>query len=468
MEQPGTEQDRPCGGGPATTARRRRVVRVLFTAGWVGVLSAALRTGATAFDVNPEQLMGLLAAGYLAAWGLVFFLAARGPEWSATRFVACTFAVLAALVIIEAPTLLGAVDYRSVFKTPTPPWRRPGYRPDPELIYARTGPRRMRETFGGAELHQLRGAAPWQTYRCDVELDRNGFRNPVDLRQADVVLVGDSFVEGLHVADGALVTARLASALGTTVANLGRSGYGPQQELHLLRRYGLPLRPGTLVWAFYEGNDLQDVNAYDSYQRDLRWIVRGDAQAGFYSRCFTRNALVFAIRTWLRPPPKRPAEQYCGRFARGSGTPVTMYFATGVQHGDGGPALPRSGAPELGRVRDVLAQAHALCRSEGIDLVVVFVPAKYRVYRDQCVFDRAAACRDWPLDDLPGAVGTAVASISDTIGYVDLTPRFCALASSGALLYLPDDPHWTADGHRAAAAALADYLRARRPATAAR
>jgi hypothetical protein len=271
--------------------------------------------------------------------------------------------------------------------------------------------------------------------------------------------VGDSFIEGLHVAASELISARLASAVGTTVANLGRSGYGPQQEWHVLRRYGLPLRPRTLVWAFYEGNDLQDVNAYDSYQRDLRWILRGDAPAGFSARSCTRNALAFAIRTCLRPPPTRPARRFSGRFTTRSGEPVTICFATGVQHGDGGPALPRSGSTELNRVRDILAQAHDLCRRQGVDLVVVFIPAKFRVYRDHCRFDPDAACRQWPVDDLPGALGAAVASVSDTIGYLDLTPRLCAEAAAGGILYLPDDPHWSAEGHRAAASALADYLR---------
>jgi hypothetical protein len=440
---------------------RRRVVRVVFSASWLAALAAALRTGATAIDVNPEQLLALLAAVYLAAWGLVFFLSGRGPEGNAARFAVCSAAMVTGVGLIEVPALAGLVDYRAIFHTPTPPWRRPGYRPDPELIYARTGPRRSRETFQGAELHQLRGAPSGQTYTCDLKLDHNGFRNPAELTRSEVVLVGDSFIEGLHVAAPELISARLSAALGTTVANLGRSGYGPQQEWHVLRRYGLPLRPRTLVWAFYEGNDLQDVSAYDSYQRDLPWILRGDAPAGFPARSCTRNALAFAIRTWLRPPPTRPARRFCGRFLARSGEPVTMYFATGVQHGDGGPALPRSGATELNRMRDILAQAHDLCRRQGVDFVVVFIPAKYRVYREHCRFDQDAACRDWPVDDLPRALGTLVASVSGAIGYLDLTAHLSAKALAGELLYLPDDPHWSADGHRAAASALADYLRSR-------
>jgi hypothetical protein len=440
----------------------------MFAAGWAGTLVLALRVGATAIDVNPEQLLGLVATGYLAAWGLVFFLSRHGSEGNAARFLACTGAILAGVAVFEAMALLHVVDYRGVFQTPTPPWRRPGYRPDPELIYAKLGPRHTRELFRGAELHRLRGAAPGHVYECDLRLDRNGFRNPVHLRTSDVVVVGDSFVEGLHVAADELLTTRLSSALGQAVANLGRSGYGPQQELHVLRRYGLPLGPQTCVWAFYEGNDLQDVNAFDSYQKDLSYILHESPAQALYGRSLTRNLLALAIRSWLRPEPSRPAQRHCGQFAGGAGASLSMYFASGVQHGPGGPPLPRRNSRELGRVRAILEEASSLCQRQGAQLVVVFIPAKFRVYRDLCSFDRDAACRDWPIDDLPDALGQALRAASTAIGYLDLTPHLRAAAARGALLYLPDDPHWSADGHRAAGYALADYLRSRAVATARR
>jgi hypothetical protein len=440
---------------------RERFVRAMFAVGWAGALALALRTGATAIDVNPEQLLGLLATGYLAAWGLVFFLSRHGAEGNAARFLACTGAILAGVAVFEALAWLHVVDYRVVFQTPTPPWRRPGYRPDPELIFAKLGPRHTREVFRGAELHRLRGAVPGNVYECDLRLDRDGFRNPVDLRSSDLVVVGDSFVEGLHVAADELLTARLSRALGQTVANLGRSGYGPQQELHVLRRYGLPLRPQTCVWAFYEGNDLQDVNAYDSYQKDLRWILAEGQAQGLYGRSLTRNLLALAIRCWLRPEPSLPAQRYCGQFASSMGAPLTMYFASGIQHGAGGPPLPRGNSQELSRVRAILGEAHNLCQRQGVDLVVVFVPTKFRVYRDHCSFGRDALCREWAIDDLPDALGGALSAVSPAIGYFDLTPHLRTAAARGALLYLPDDPHWSAAGHRAAAGALADYLRSR-------
>ena len=226
----------------------------------------------------------------------------------------------------------------------------------------------------------------------------------------------------------------------------------------MLRRYALPRRPLVCVWAFYEGNDLQDIAAYESYRRDLPHILHDRRSGSLYGRSFVRNALAFVIRTGLRPAPRRPARLFTGRFLDRSGRPLPIYFGTGVQHGEGGPALPRDGCPELGKVQSILAEAHTLCRRQGVDLVVVFVPSKFRVYRDACSFEGDSPCRSWPVDDLPGALRSAAAAVSPAVGFLDLTPPLQAEAAGGALLYLPDDPHWTADGHRAAARALADYL----------
>jgi hypothetical protein len=296
---------------------RIRQATAIFCMTWMGTLAVALRAGATAFGVTPEPLLAMIVACYLGVWGLVFFLSRGDRAADAARFLACTGAILVALVIAEAPGALGLVDYRSVFSTPTPPWRRGGYRPDPELIYIREGNRHYRWSCSGAELQKLRGAPAARTYHCDIALDGEGFRNPPGLGAADVAVIGDSFIEGGLVAEPDVLTAQLARRTGLAVANLGRSGYGPQQELAVLRRYALDRRPRCIVWAFYEGNDLQDVDAYDSYRRELPWILRGRGALSLYGQSCLRNALAFAIRTWLRPEPRRPARLYTGWFADG-------------------------------------------------------------------------------------------------------------------------------------------------------
>jgi hypothetical protein len=141
-----------------------------------------------------------------------------------------------------------------------------------------------------------------------------------------------------------------------------------------------------------------------------------------------------------------------------SGKETELYFATGVQHGEEGPQLPRGASPELSRFRAVLRQAQELCGNMGIDLVVVFVPAKFRIYGGLCRFDRDSPCRTWEVDDLACPLRGVVNEVSSSIGFLDLTPRFLDEAAAGSLLYLPDDTHWSPEGHRLAASVIADYL----------
>jgi hypothetical protein len=441
---------------------RERVCKIGFCAGWTGILVLALRVVAKARDTNPEHLLGLLPAFYLAAWGPFFLFSKRGPVGKAARFLACTASILATVGVLEAPAIFQLVDYRAVFSTPTPPWRRSGNLPDPELIYVREGHQNTHLRFRGADLHRLHGASYSPIYECDLRLDGHGFRNPVDLPAADVIVIGDSFIEGLHVAAPDLVSAQLAGLLGRPVANLGRTGYGPQQELHVLRRYGLGLRPKTCVWAFYEGNDLQDVATYEADRKNVRRVVNDVPSKDLYGRSFTRNSLSFVIHNGLRRDPGQPSRRYTGRFVDRSGRRTEMVFSCGVHEGVDLPAAPRGESAELKRVQAVLAEAHAVCTRQGIDLVVVFVPAKFRVYRDRCAFEPGSPCLSWRVDDLPRALKGAVAAVSDEIGFLDLTPRFLGDSAGGALLYLPDDTHWSALGHHAAAVAMAEFLSARR------
>ena len=441
--------------------RQSPTLTILFCSLWAAALLLSFRTGAHAIDVNPEHLLGLTGASYLASWGPFFLLSRRDPAQIIARFAICTVSIALCLAICELAGAANLVDYRTLLATPTPPWRRPGNRPDSELLYIKEGPRQTRVSFRGAELSRIRGAHSSRVYQTDVHLDRNGFRNASDTARADLIVIGDSFIEGLQVAESDLVTTQLADRLNMTVVNLGRTSYGPQQELEVFRRYGLALRPQACVWAFYEGNDLQDLDNYEAQRKSVYRLVWRPGVALFYDRSFTRNSLEFAIRTWLRPEPMLAARLYTGHFTDRRGRSSELYFATGVQHGEGDPQLPREQCRQLERFRYVLSQAHELCARSGIDLVVAFLPAKFRVYRPYCQFAPDSPCPNWPVNDLAGAIKKIVHEVGPEIAFLNLDPGFQAAAADGELLYLPDDTHWSAEGHRLAAHCITGFLKQR-------
>jgi hypothetical protein len=86
-----------------------------------------------------------------------------------------------------------------------------------------------------------------------VTYDLRGYRNATQLTQADIILIGDSYVEGDYVSDDQIVSRFLQARLGQPVANLGVAGYGTAQELIVLKQDAMPLQPRIVIWFFFEG-----------------------------------------------------------------------------------------------------------------------------------------------------------------------------------------------------------------------
>ncbi len=267
---------------------------------------------------------------------------------------------------------------------------------------------------------------------------------------ADIVVIGDSFVEGLTVTDAELVTSHLAVLQGVTVANLGQSTYGPLQELVILKRYALPLRPRAVVWLFFEGNDLQDVIAYQHAVQHPP-----DFLHAFWARSFTRSASL-AVKRLFEPPVKPPGTKRAGLCQAPGGTQLTAYFGY----------RPKLSSPEelraLGETERTIATAYELSAAQGARFIFVFVPTKFRVLHDLCQFSADSDCRNWTLPPLSEQLQKALYSISPDIGYLDLTPYLVDAAKTEGFPYYRDDEHWNPTGHQAAAKAISHYLQAPR------
>jgi hypothetical protein len=96
-----------------------------------------------------------------------------------------------------------------------------------------------------------------------------------------VVVIGDSIAFGYGVADAEAFPSLLESRdNGIEAANLGVQGYGPGQELLLLRHEGLRLAPDLVVLAFCLRNDFADavlpVDLYNGTTPRPRFRLVGD------------------------------------------------------------------------------------------------------------------------------------------------------------------------------------------------
>lgn len=75
-----------------------------------------------------------------------------------------------------------------------------------------------------------------------------------------ILVIGDSFPAGLFVTPEQTFPKRLEEYVAQTeVLNLGVQGYGPDQELLILRQYGHALKPAAIVWSIFPANDYNDL-----------------------------------------------------------------------------------------------------------------------------------------------------------------------------------------------------------------
>jgi len=359
-----------------------------------------------------------------------------------SRVLLVVASVVFTVFFIEFPALINIVDYGTTIGSA----RGVLNVGDPGLLQIhRPHAHSSGEGLGGnAAMYYRLPPSDLTLFRWDLKYDQNGFRNDRDLTRADMIVLGDSMVEGMTVPTPQLTTSLLAHLRNETVANLGQVAYGPQQELIVLKRYGMPLKPATVVWMFFEGNDLTDVVHYRNAMEN---------QASFSRSLLRRSLTVHLLRLIKRrffTPDERPAGARRSGVIQGQGK--TIYFTE--------PSAPLTGADlgALDETTEILATAHSLSAAQGARLVFVFIPDKFRVLHGFCSFPEGSECRNWVVNDLPERTRKAVTSIAPDIGYLDLTPNLVDAVKRGQMPYYPDDLHWSPEGHRAAAAAINDYL----------
>jgi hypothetical protein len=248
--------------------------------------------------------------------------------------------------------------------------------------------------------------------------------------------------------DEDLSTSILARLQGKAVANLGSSGYGPPQELGVLKRYGIPLHPKTVIWAFYEGNDVSDMKGYERNATNL--TEESKFWQDFWFRSLSRNLLAVYFRPSERTCVPSPRIQpYQAKFTDHDQMVSPVFFAPP----DDVDTFPSD--DDLRAAANYIVEAATLCRERNIRFIVAFVPDKYRVYAGLSnVALTTDEIRSWKLDDAPARLERILAAMVPGLEYMDLTPVLQAESRRGVPTYLSDDTHWSAEGHRVVAQAL--------------
>lgn len=270
--------------------------------------------------------------------------------------------------------------------------------PDAELGYMLKPGIRLSERFEpwrtGNLIMDGQVADPQDTGEVsEIELrtDADGFCNDGVPERCDIIVTGDSFVGQSPVQRDYYWATMAANKAGMSLYNLGVGGYGPQQELGVLKRHGLPKQPKIVLWAYFEGNDLRDAERFIEYQKSgLDWLAfNGTSNLRFpYTRPVVRLA-VFLVRalglassgpkaTPLPPYPK-PYELNIG----GAEYPMSFdrwTFRTLTQS-----RTRIENSPGWAATTATLLEAKRLCDESGATFAVVYLPDKFAVLADEAL-----------------------------------------------------------------------------------
>ena len=127
-----------------------------------------------------------------------------------------------------------------------------------------------------------RESGQWVVYRSD----EYGFRNPSGTwshDDFDLVVIGDSFAHGAGLMEGEDAVSLLRKHFPHSV-NLGNGGNGPLTVFATLREYGPKLKPHFVVYLYFEGNDLRDLDKEKESPLLMRYLEDPSWSQNLYAR----------------------------------------------------------------------------------------------------------------------------------------------------------------------------------------
>ena len=116
----------------------------------------------------------------------------------------------------------------------------------------------------------LRGPINKKTLTCNedgkmriINNDKFGFKNPNSIyeKKIRVFLIGDSFAEGECYDENSNISGILRNEFEINSASFGIGGAGPLMSLATLKEYGNYFKPEFVIYLYYEGNDMSELNS---------------------------------------------------------------------------------------------------------------------------------------------------------------------------------------------------------------
>ncbi|WP_170399588.1 alginate O-acetyltransferase AlgX-related protein [Ruegeria arenilitoris] len=353
-------------------------------------------------------------------------------------------------LLIELPAMTGIIDYRQVFIPKGVSLLGPHNRIyEPGGFFHRPENDQYSDVRPGDSVLTL-GARTNRLYKANYKYDQHGFRNSTSIADPDLLLVGDSFIEGYKVDQGVTVTEQIMQGSEYTAISIAQSDYSLYHGLSAMLHHLDDYSPKVVVWFLFEGNDLPYFPI--SHEEFILRNAHLAEPARFSQRSFFNN-LSFSLASWSSLAARtlqrgNYAMTRSGHFHDAAWSPETaMYFDY---------APPERVEARLPYLKELVLQGDALVRQNGSRLLVAHIPMKIDVYRDLLAFPDDSIVQDWAPLELAAKLQTW--ADENGIEYMDLTPALQQAAADGTLVYFLDDAHWTPEGHQVVAHTVIDHL----------
>ena len=319
------------------------------------------------------------------------------------------------------------------------------------VLLKNTQPLRTRT---GREVVPLSGMADRTIVYCnesgewivDVS-DRHGFNNPPGLWSSpiiDLVAIGDSFTVGACVEPDKTLIAHIRARF-PELLNLGRSGTAPLVQLAQLREYAQAMQPKLVLWFYYEGNDLLELEKERSHPILMRYLTEDAFNQGLGSiQPLINQHLDRYVQTSLRD--QKSTNYFVGRDSRLVDILQLRNLRAIVTAGSR-QTIDEAAIAEPAFFEEILRSANDAVHNWGGELVFVYLPGG----------DRYVSGAEVPRQyQLHHEVLQRVRNLN--IPSVDLVEKFAEdpdplhyFAARAAL-------HYTVSGHKLVARTVIDYL----------
>jgi len=338
--------------------------------------------------------------------------------------------------------------------------------------------------------------AGYPAFELTLTTDANGFRNGAVgdslLSQYDIVAVGDSFVAGSHVSDEQAWVDLLRNKMNTSIYNLGVSGSDPGNYYNNFVLLGKQYKPKHVLFMIYEGNDFKKISPL---------VTTGDNKSSLTKNSSNKKSLGEKLGNLaVASPVTKGLRRFSAEVLETTRSDVTVpgyaeavgFMPIKVDTGD----RPHYYGFEPKRliylyqeketfrqskswraIEDILQRLVLMGKEEGFQVLFLYAPSTPHVVmplvKDTIPADQLRNFAAYEEDDLPDAETFKKNVFNWMDNEQNVFREYCAEQSmdclvltealqqataKGEQVYYSYDQHWTPEGNRVVAEAIAAHI----------